>query len=152
MTERELVRILQNNPELRVADGLIGICETPQPPTVAYVTIASEHDLQAAVIAECDRRALHNPAWGMVAAIPNGQYRKGQRVEPGLRAGLPDLVVLLPRHGYGAAFIELKYGSNKPSQLQMEWVRKLQEVGYWAGVYWTFDETMAFLEWYVEGA
>lgn len=150
MTEKELTDMLRRNPDLSVDGGMD--VQTANAPVWDVHHIASEHDLQAAIIAECDRRTIVNPAWGMVAAIPNGQYRKGQRAEPGLRAGLPDLIVLLPRRGYGAAFVELKRTPNKPNELQWEWIGRLQENGYYAAVIWdSVDEAIRLLEWYIEG-
>ena len=155
MTERELAEVLRNNPELVVEDGLINYsrdstsCPTPlKPPRVKL----SEHDLQAAVFAECDQRSVLRVEYGLIFAIPNGQYRQGQRMEPGLRAGVPDLFLPVARHGYHGLFIELKCGSNKPSQVQRDWVRNLTAEGYLCKVLWDdVDNVMWLIEWYLEG-
>ena len=146
MTENELVRILKANPDLSTAEPWFRVAI----PAIE-ATITCERDLQAAVIEECDRRAQYNPLYSMVAAIPNGMVRRGARVDAGVRAGLPDLVVLLPRRGYHAAFIELKFGKNRLHEMQRRWIERLKAEGYCATVIWdSVEEVMDFLTYYIE--
>lgn len=150
-TEADLTKMLQSNPDIRVEGDT-----TPQPMTKPVQhqpqrPKLSEHDLQAAIVAECDKRAILRPEYGLLLAIPNGQYRQGQRMEPGLRAGVPDLLLPCQRHGYAGLFIELKVSPNKPSEAQREWIRKLQMEGFYCKVVWdSVDETMCLIEWYLE--
>lgn len=110
----------------------------------------SEHALQASIIAECDLRANQDPRWGLLMAIPNGQYRKGQRMEPGLRAGVPDLFLPVARHGYFGLWIELKVGKNTPTAQQKIWLSTLFQLGYSvAEVYDDPAEAIRVLEWYL---
>jgi len=101
----------------------------------------TEHQMQKSVIAERDIRANQDPRWGLLMAFVNGQYRPGQRMEPGLTAGAPDLILCVPRAAQGkhpayhGAFFELKTGRNKPSAEQERILRLLIEQGYYVGVY-----------------
>lgn len=112
--------------------------------------IQAEADLQRRIFDECALRALSNPAWEMIYAIPNGQYRKGQRMEPGLKKGVPDIHVPLIRRGYAGFYIELKHGKNQPSTEQVGWMDRLKEQGYMVSVHREFENCMGELEWYVE--
>lgn len=111
----------------------------------------SEYDMQASVIAECDLRANQDPRWGLVMAIPNGQYRKGQRMEPGLRAGAPDLFLPVARHGFHGLWLELKVGRNKQTASQAKWAGDLSALGYFYTVVCDYPaEAVRILRWYLE--
>lgn len=69
-------------------------------------------------------------------AIPNGQYRKGQRMEPGLKGGVPDIQLAVARGGYHGFFGELKIGRNKPSDEQKAYIEYLNQQGYYVAVAW----------------
>ena len=104
---------------------------------------ASEREFQAAVIAEAQQRAILQPEYGLLVAIPNGQYRAGQRMEPGLKAGMPDLMLCCQRGTHGALFIELKSGDGKPSREQMEMHQRLRMEGYRVALVWdSVDDVM----------
>lgn len=113
----------------------------------------TEHDLQASVIAECNLRANQNPLFGLLFAIPNGQYRKGQRMEPGLKAGVPDLFLPVASGGFHGLFIELKVSPHKRERAQSIWHIRLGEQGYRCETIWDDgDEVMRVIGEYIEGA
>lgn len=98
-----------------------------------------ERDLQAACFERFAQLAIARPEFGMIFAIPNGQYRAGQRMEPGLKSGVPDIMVCVPRrftdkygdsYYLGGLFIELKVGHNQVSTPQLEWMHRLTMQGY----------------------
>jgi hypothetical protein len=90
----------------------------------------SERSEQAALIQWADWQGRVIPEAGLLFAIPNGQARPGQPLEPGLRKGVPDLFLPVPRGQYHGLFIELKYGRNRPSPEQAEWMVRLSQQGY----------------------
>lgn len=111
---------------------------------------ANEREFQRAVIEECDRRAILEPVYGLLYAIPNGQVRRGQIVEPGLRPGMPDLCLPVPSGCCAALYIELKVGSNKPSKAQLDMIAKLRTAGNHVVVVWdSVEEVMRHIEWYL---
>jgi len=87
----------------------------------------SEHDLQAQVVAWCDGMGY---PYNLIYANTNGQYRPGQRMEPGLRPGIPDLFLPHPVAPFAGLYVELKVGKNKPTANQMEWGKLLRKQGY----------------------
>ena len=110
----------------------------------------SEHAFQSAVIAEAQRRATLQPEYSLLVAIPNGQYRKGQRPEPGLCAGMPDLMLCVQSGGHGALFLELKIRDGKLSKIQREIHHRLRMAGYQVAVVWdSVDEVMKIIEEYL---
>lgn len=113
----------------------------------------SERDMQASIVAECNLRANQNPLYGLLFAIPNGQYRKGQRAEPGMKAGVPDLFLPVARGGFHGLFIELKVSPNKRERIQSLWQIRLSEQGYECHTVWDDgDEVMRIITEYIEGA
>lgn len=92
----------------------------------------SEADEQAAVVEYC--RVRHIPIYH----IPNegkrsyqaGRYMKRQ----GLSAGVPDLCIPVPKGRYHSLYIEMKYGRNKVTQKQSEWINLLRSHGMCAAV------------------
>jgi hypothetical protein len=48
----------------------------------------------------------------------------------GVRAGYPDLTLLVPRKGFHALFIEMKTPKGKQSDHQREYQKELEEQGY----------------------
>lgn len=67
----------------------------------------------------------------------------------GLRAGVPDLILDYPAGAYHGCRIELKHGSNKPSTAQVDWLNRLQKVGYFVAVCYESEAAIKVLEKYV---
>jgi hypothetical protein len=147
MTEAELVKLLRANPELQIA-GDVGAMNHADS---CIISPCSEFELQRAIVTECQIRSIASPAYGSLVAIPNGQYRRGQRMEPGLAAGMPDLALFVARHGKHGLFIELKVGTNKQSEDQLWWQRRLRIEGYLCECIWDdAQQAMNLIEWYLE--
>jgi len=87
-----------------------------------------EHEEQVAVIDYC--------AWARVPcfAIPNGGMRSkataAKLKAEGVKAGVPDLFVPVARGKYHGLFIEMKFGKNRPTEKQREWLALLSRNGY----------------------
>ena len=65
---------------------------------------------------------------------PNGGYRtatEGAKFKAmGVRAGFADLVLLVPRGGYHALFIEMKSAKGRQTALQEQWQHEVEAQGY----------------------
>lgn len=155
-TMRDLLNMLRGNPDLRVdGDYMMPINRLNGRP---YGEVAlpklTEHDLQCAVIAECDRRAQTSPLWGLIFAIPNGGQRSkataGKLKAEGVRAGIPDLFLPVARQGCHGLFLELKVGSNKATEHQMRMIDRLKLQGYGAAVVWEYQMAINIIEHYLE--
>jgi len=161
MTERELAEMLRNNPDLTIEGNMIAAVDRRANPNSDVACRPggvglSEHELQAAIIAECDRRSVLRVEYSLIFAIPNGGHRHpavaAKLKAEGVRAGVPDLLLPVARQGYHGLFLELKVSPNKPSQAQLDWLRNLRSEGYLCHVVWdSVDEAMGLIEWYLEG-
>lgn len=89
----------------------------------------------------------------MIFHIPNGGTRNkieaSNLKKQGVRAGVPDLFLPVPKGNYNGLFIELKYGKNKATENQKEWIYKLNNQGYLAVICNGFDEAKNIIEKYL---
>ncbi|HPB98054.1 MAG TPA: VRR-NUC domain-containing protein [Polyangiaceae bacterium] len=99
----------------------------------------TEHEEQVALMRLVDMHKGRWPELGMLFAVPNGGDRNpivGKKLKAeGVRKGVPDLCLCLPRGGYHGLFIELK--RQKKSQIspdQVRWISALREQGYRAEI------------------
>lgn len=159
LSVRDLQDLLQGNPDLGIVDDGVRFLEKSNNRIIERkIERMSERDLQAAVIDECDRRAITRPAYGLIFAVPNGQYRQGQRIEPGLRPGIPDLFLPIARYSpsskefYNGLFLELKVRKNPLSAQQSEWIERLEGQGFCCRVVRdSVEAVMAVIEEYLGG-
>lgn len=85
--------------------------------------------------------------------IPNGGSRN--RLEAinlkrqGVKAGVPDLFLPVSRHGKNGLFIEMKFGKNKTTNFQDEWLKNLNKQGYAAVVCYGFDDAAGVIKEYL---
>jgi hypothetical protein len=81
---------------------------------------------------------------------PNGGSRHALEAmklkEMGVKAGIPDCMILDQRHGYSGLAIELKVGYNKPSEHQLLIFDKLVERKWMVIVSWSLDETISLID------
>lgn len=104
---------------------------------------------QIAVIDYCDINGIpvfHVPNEGKRSA-KTGKMMKRM----GLRNGVPDLIFPISKRGFHGLAIEMKYGKNKPTEKQLEWLDLLNANGYKAVVCYGFDEAKETIDWYMEG-
>lgn len=94
--------------------------------------------------------------WGELAElfhVPN-EGQRSQRTgamlkRVGLKKGVSDLFLLVPKRGYHGAVIELKKSGGTTSEEQDWWIERFRERGYFARVCWCYPVAAAWLEWYV---
>jgi hypothetical protein len=87
-----------------------------------------ERDMQQALIDLCAAREAEYPALEWIYATPNGQYRPGQRMEPGLKSGVPDVFLPAPAGGYHGLYLELKSATGRVRDAQRRWIDGLRYV------------------------
>lgn len=85
--------------------------------------------------------------------VPNGGKRNPKEAARmkcfGVRAGVSDYFLPVPRGAFHGLWLELKAGDNKPTDKQREWLNKMQAQGYAA--YWAtgWEESMRVFRWYL---
>lgn len=108
--------------------------------------MSSEAQEQEIVVRYCELKGIP------VYHVPNGGTRN--RLEAvalkrqGVRAGVPDLCFPVPKGKYHGMYIEMKFGKNKTTQAQNEWLELLSKNGYMTAVCYGFDEAKAVIDKY----
>ena len=87
--------------------------------------------------------------------IPNGGSRNVIEARnlkaQGVRAGVPDICLPVPRGKYHGLFIELKRKrGGRVSEEQQGWIAALNRVGYLAVVCYGFDDAVRTIKGYLE--
>ena len=89
---------------------------------------------------------LHPMLKGLVLHFPNeGRRTKrfgGLLKELGMRAGVVDLLIAMPRHGYGGAWLELKSANGILSPLQKQFLEDMSQQNYFTAVCWSINEAI----------
>nr|WP_256380195.1 VRR-NUC domain-containing protein [Brenneria sp. hezel4-2-4] len=67
----------------------------------------------------------------------------------GVRSGVPDLLLALPRGGYACLWIEMKARDGKLTTQQVIWLSRLESVGYYAVYCFGFTQAVNVLERYL---
>ena len=118
----------------------------PNPDFKKYV--GTEDNFQKAVARYLDTLGafwFHCPNGGSRNAIEASKL-KGM----GVKAGIPDCLILDQRKGYSGLAIELKVGYNKPSEQQLAIFDKLVSVNWLVLVSWSLDEVITMIDYYYE--
>lgn len=84
-------------------------------------------------------------------AVPNGQMRAGQAMEPGMQKGVPDLCIPLPTESYPSLYIELKQPRKYVRKSQQEWLDDLTDLGHACTVCRSLDDVIATVREYQHG-
>lgn len=94
------------------------------------------------------------PEVDLLYHIPNGGSRN--RLEAanlkrqGVKAGVPDLCLPVARGGFHGMYIEMKYGKNKASKDQEQWLCELRKQGYVAVVCYGWEQAAEMITKYLE--
>ena len=119
--------------------------------------IPTEHAEQVKVIAWADIAKGRWPELGLLFAVPNGANKSIAAAmkfrREGLKKGVPDLCLPVPRAGFHGCFVEMKRqkgGSNSPEQ--RAWLEALKEQGYHAVRCNGADAAIATITQYLESA
>ncbi len=96
----------------------------------------TEHDHQVNLMSWAAMQTKALPELNLLFAIPNGGHRHpatGAKLKAeGVKAGVPDIALMVAKKGYHGLFIELKTEkkSSKLSDVQINWLNALTEQGY----------------------
>jgi hypothetical protein len=115
----------------------------------------SEAEEQCELIAwanQCAAVGIH-PELKWLHAIPNGGRRDKAEAahlkRQGVKPGVPDLCLPVPRGRYHGLYIEMKVGKNKPTENQVEWLSALDGMGYAVAVCYSVSEGRDTIEEYL---
>ena len=92
-----------------------------------------EHQIQSAIVSMSSQMERLCPDIALLFAIPNGGNRDavtGARLKrEGVKSGVPDMMLPVPRGGYCGLFIEVKTPKGRLSVNQQSWFAALEKVG-----------------------
>jgi hypothetical protein len=113
----------------------------------------TEHQEQSAVFAWARLREARWPELRLLFAVPNAAKR-GVRLAAymkaeGLRSGVPDMFLPVPRGGFTGLAIEQKIKGGEVSDNQEWWLEHLAAEGWKACVSWSAGETIELIEGYL---
>lgn len=84
------------------------------------------------------------PELDLLFHIPNGGKRDAREAarfkRMGVKPGVPDLFLPVPRRNYHGLFIEMKSAKGRVSDYQKQWFSDLEQQGYAACVCFGFEE------------
>ncbi|GIM32953.1 VRR-NUC domain-containing protein [Paraclostridium bifermentans] len=103
-----------------------------------------EESEQINLIQWCKYNEHIYPGLELIHHIPNGGKRNkleaARLKKAGVKSGVPDLNLPVPKGKFNGLYIELKYNSNKATTNQKEWIENLNKQGYYATVCNGFEE------------
>lgn len=113
-----------------------------------------EHKDQVALISWAEWQLSKYPELEMLYALPNAGKRspvmgKMMKAE-GMRKGILDLNLDVPKRGYHGWRGELKIGKNKPTDEQYEWIEKYRKWGYFADWFTGWEAMKESILWYLK--
>lgn len=86
------------------------------------------------------------PELALIYHIPNGGSRNKLEAAnlkaQGVKSGVPDLHLPVPKGDSHGLYIEMKFGKNKTTEKQDWWLEQLRQQGYAVGICWTADAAM----------
>ncbi len=84
--------------------------------------------------------------------VPNEGKRTNGPVlrAAGLKEGVPDVFLLVPRKGFCGLAIEMKFGRNKTTASQDDWLKRLKKAGYKTDVCYGFEEAREIIRDYLQ--
>lgn len=99
----------------------------------------TEHEEQKALIEWSAWMSNARPELSLMFAVPNGGDRHpavaAKLKAEGVKAGVPDIFLPVPRNGYHGLFIELKRAKGgRPTIAQKQWIEDLTTQGYRAEI------------------
>lgn len=110
--------------------------------------IGREDDFQIAVAKLMDCHSRH---WFHIAGERKTTPRAGAKLKAkGQKAGCPDVMCLDRRNSFQGLAMELKVHPNKPTDLQIQWLAKLNKLGWKTAVCYSIDEVIEIVEAYFE--
>ncbi len=93
------------------------------------------------------------PELNLLYHVPNGGKRNAAEAahlkRQGVKAGVPDLCLPVPRGKYHGLYIELKAKNNQPTETQIDWLKALAAQGFKTAVCWGFEAARSVIESYM---
>lgn len=92
------------------------------------------------------------PCLSLMYHVPNeGKRTNGSVLKAaGLKKGVPDVCLPVPHGGYHGLYLEMKYGKNKATEEQQQYMELLRQQGYQTAVCYGFEDAKAEITAYLQ--
>jgi hypothetical protein len=114
-----------------------------------------ESDEQKALFAWAAINRGKHPELELLYHVPNGGSRHPAEAAnlkaQGVKAGVPDICLPVPRGAFHGLYIEMKYGKNKLTVDQKWWLVALSQQGYATAVCYTWESARTVILSYLGG-
>lgn len=108
---------------------------------------------QEALVSWCELFGNRYPELKLLYHVPNGGSRNSLEAanlkRQGVKAGVPDLCLPVPKRNYHGLYIEMKYGKNKTTAAQEEWLEALGQQDYKTVVCYSAEEAREVIKEYL---
>ena len=115
--------------------------------------LRSEATEQEDVISWCSHHERMYPELKWIHHCPNGgnrQKAEASRLKAqGVKPGVPDLHLPVPKGEYHGLYIEMKYDKGRLEPVQKEWLIAMADAGHFACVCYGYDYAVKVIEDYV---
>ena len=112
-----------------------------------------EEQEQMTVIQWAEYHAAKQPELKLLYHCPNGGKRnkaEAARLKAsGVKAGVPDLFLPVPRGEYHGLYVEMKVGKNRLTSAQAAWIEALAGQGYKTAVCWGAEAAISEIRGYL---
>lgn len=135
----------------------ISVDDLPRPKAKREADELSEHESQVAIFQWADLMVKigRYPELELLFAVPNASHRRkgaaGRQKAEGMKKGVPDMFLPVPRGGAVGLVIELKADDRLPRPEQQWWLDKLAEQGWITAVCFSRDQAIETLVEYLTG-
>jgi hypothetical protein len=113
----------------------------------------SESTEQQALFEWAEFTAKKTPELRLLFAVPNGGKRNITTAailkREGVKSGVPDICLPVPRNEFHGLYIEMKFGKNKPTENQLWWIEQLRRQGYRVEVCYGWSEAVKVIVGYM---
>lgn len=109
---------------------------------------SSEAEEQITVIEYCDLKGI--PIYHIANEGKRTRYTGDLLKRMGMRRGVPDLCVPLPKGKFHGFYIEMKSASGKATNEQISWLKRLKENGYATAICHGADEAINLIDKYLQ--
>lgn len=115
--------------------------------------LRSEDTEQIAVIQWAQYNAGRHPELKWLHHCPNGGSRNQLEAiklkQMGVKAGVSDLCLPYPKGFYCGLYIEMKYGDNRQTDNQKEFLKDMAEVGHFVATCYSAEEAVSIITEYL---
>jgi len=113
-----------------------------------------ESEIQKMIFQWAELQQGKYPFLELMYHVPNGGSRHILEAvnlkKQGVKAGVPDIGLPVPKGGYHGLYLELKALKGKLSESQKNWLMKIDKQGYKTEIAYSFDEATDKIKKYIE--